>query len=186
MKRARSALLTISMAEQTQARRTVASYSSYAEAERAVDFLSDRKFPVERTAIVGRDLEYLEQVTGRMSYGGAALRGALTGAFVGFLVGWLFGLFDWFDPIVSAFWLALDGIWFGAIVGALFGLLTHAMLRGRRDFASIAAMRANRYDLLVDEEVAGEADRLLSEISQPAAARSDPPKRPLGTPVQGT
>ena len=83
-------------------RRAVASYPSYAEAERAVDSLSDRRFPVERTAIVGRDLEYVEQVTGRMSYGAAALRGALTGAFVGFLVGWLFGLFDWFDPIVSA------------------------------------------------------------------------------------
>jgi len=173
------------MAEPTQARRTVASYSSYAEAERAVDFLSDRKFPVERTAIVGRDLEYVEEVTGRMSYGGAALRGALTGACVGFLVGWLFGLFDWFDPIVSAFWLAVDGLWFGAVVGALVGLLTHATLRGRRDFASIGAMRANRYDVLVDEEVAGEATRLLSEISQPAAPRSDPSRRPAGTTVQG-
>ena len=174
------------MTEQTQARRTVASYSSYAEAEHAVDFLSDRKFPVERTAIVGRDLEYIEQVTGRMSYGGAALRGAVTGALVGFLVGWLFGLFDWFDPIVSAFWLALDGLWFGAIVGALFGLLTHAMLRGRRDFASIGAMRANRYDLVVDDEVADEAARLLTDISQPAATRSGAPPRRAGTPVQGT
>ena len=173
------------MTEQTQARRTVASYSSYAEAERAVDYLSDRKFPVERTAIVGRDLEYVERVTGRMGYGGAALRGALTGALVGFLVGWLFGLFDWFDPIVSAFWLALDGLWFGAIVGALFGLLTHAMLRGRRDFASVAGMRANRYDLLVDDEVADEAAGLLTEIEQPAATRSDPQPTPAGSPVQG-
>jgi uncharacterized membrane protein len=173
------------MAEEAQARRAVASYPSYGEAERAVDSLSDRKFPVERTAIVGRDLEYVEQVTGRMSYGAAALRGALTGAFVGFLVGWLFGLFDWFDPIVSAFWLAIDGLWFGAIVGALFGLLTHVTLRGRRDFASIGAMRANRYDLLVDEEVAGEAARLLSELSQPAAPRSGSPRRPAGTTVQG-
>ena len=32
---------------------TVATYGSYAEAERAVDFLSDRSFPVERAAIVG-------------------------------------------------------------------------------------------------------------------------------------
>ena len=29
-------------------RRVVATYSSYADAQRAVDFLSDRKFPVER------------------------------------------------------------------------------------------------------------------------------------------
>jgi hypothetical protein len=70
-------------------------------------------------------------------------------------------------------------------VGALVGLLTHATLRGRRDFASIGAMRANRYDLLVDDEVAGEAARLLGEISQPAATPSDAPPRPAGTPVPG-
>jgi hypothetical protein len=68
-------------------RRTVASYSSYADAERAVDYLSDRGFEVSRTAIVGRDLRYVEQITGPMTYGKAALRGALTGAFVGVLIG---------------------------------------------------------------------------------------------------
>ena len=44
----------------TQARRTVASFSSYRDAERAVDSLSDRRFPVERVAIVGRDLRLVE------------------------------------------------------------------------------------------------------------------------------
>jgi hypothetical protein len=34
-------------------RRTLASYASYAEAERAVDWLSDQGFAVERVAIVG-------------------------------------------------------------------------------------------------------------------------------------
>jgi hypothetical protein len=147
------------------ARRAAATYSSYRDAERAVDQLSDRKFPVERVAIVGRDLEFVEQVTGRMNWAKAALSGMLTGAIVGFLVGWLFGLFDWFDPIVSAFWLAIDGLWFGALIGALFGLILHALQRGRRDFSSIAAMRANRYELLVDEQFADEAKRLLSETA---------------------
>src|SRR4051794_41728520 len=173
-------------AEPRTPRRAVASFGSYQEAERAVDLLSDRRFPVEHAAIVARDLEYVEQVTGRMTYWRAMGLGALNGALIGVLIGWLFGLFNWFDPVVSAFWLALDGLWFGALVGALFGLLTHAMLRGRRDFASVAAMRANRYDLLVDDEVADEAARLLTEISEPAATRSDLPPRRAGTPVQGT
>ena len=47
------------------ARRTIASFSSYAEAERAVDFLSDQGFAVERVAIVGTGLRYVEQVAGR-------------------------------------------------------------------------------------------------------------------------
>jgi hypothetical protein len=158
----------------TAPRRVVASYSSYRDAERAVDYLSDNKFPVERVTLVGRDLEFVEQVTGRMTYGGAALRGALTGAMVGVLVGWLFSVFSWFDPVISWGWLILDGLWFGALVGAGFGLLSHALLGGRRDFASIGSMRANRYEVLVDESLADEAERLISRVSEstPAAATS--------------
>jgi hypothetical protein len=150
----------------------VASFDRYPEAERAVDFLADRRFPVERVSIVGRDLEYVEQVTGRMTLGRAALNGALTGALIGVLVGWLFGLFNWFDPLVSAFWLALDGLWFGALVGALMGLLLHALSRGRRDFSAVGGMRANRYEVLVDAAVADEAEHLLSEL-QPGETKQD-------------
>jgi hypothetical protein len=50
------------------ARRTVASFDNYAEAEAAVDHLADRHFPVERIAIVGRDVQLVEQVRGRLTY----------------------------------------------------------------------------------------------------------------------
>jgi hypothetical protein len=46
--------------------------------------------------------------------------------------------------------------------GGLLGLLLHAMTGGRRDFASVSGMRASRYDLQVDDEVADEAARLLA------------------------
>ncbi|HEV7562879.1 MAG TPA: general stress protein [Solirubrobacterales bacterium] len=159
-----------------KSRRVIASYPSYPEAERAVDHLSDQKFPVERVAIVARDLKLVEQVTGRMGYGGAALQGALSGALVGVLVGWLFGIFDWFNPIVAAAWLAFDGLWFGAVVGALMGLLLHALTRGRRDFASVAGITADHYDVLVDEEVAAEAARLLAGPG-PTPSTSNPEPR---------
>jgi hypothetical protein len=153
-------------------RRVVATYTDYADAERAVDFLSDRKFPVNRVSIVGRGLHYVEQVTGRMGYLESALRGALSGALAGLLIGWLFFVFDWFSPIVARGWLIVDGLWFGAVVGALTGLLFHALLRGRRDFASIGAMRADRYDVLVDEDVADEAIALLREVDEPRFSRT--------------
>ena len=167
----------------TAPRRVVASYSTYRDAERAIDHLSDNNFPVERASIVGRDLEFVEQVTSRMTYAGAALRGMLSGALVGALVGWLFAVFSWFDPVIGWGWLILDGLWFGAVVGALFGLLSHAMLGGRRDFASIGAMRANRYDRLVDDEVAAEAERLISGIgaSESAATSDTPARKPVST-----
>jgi hypothetical protein len=148
-----------------QARRVVASYSSYRDAEQAVDFLSDRRFPVERVAIVGRDLQTVEQVTGRMGYGRAALNGAAQGALLGLLFGWLFGLFNWVDPLVASLTLAFYGLLWGAVVGALLGLVLHALSGGRRDFASVGGVRATRYELMVDEEVADEAARILSQQS---------------------
>lgn len=156
-------------------RRVIATFNRYEEAERVVDFLSDHGFPVERSAIIGRDLEYVEQVTGRMTYARAALGGALSGAVIGFLIGWLFGVFSWFDPVVSSLWLAIDGLWFGALVGALMGLVTHALSRGRRDFSAIGGMRANRYEVVVEESVADEADRLLGELTPSGDRAADWP-----------
>jgi uncharacterized membrane protein len=142
-------------------RRIVASYDSYAEAQRAVDYLSDERFPVERVSIVAEDLRFVEQVTGRRGYGQAALGGAASGAVVGAFFGFFLGLLNIFDPVVSALILALYGLVFGAILGAILGLISQALTGGQRDFSSIAGMEAGRYNVMVDEEVAEEASRLL-------------------------
>ena len=144
------------------ARQVIATFDNYADAERAVDYLSDRGFEVNRVAIVGRDLEYVEQVLGRLTYGGAALRGAGSGALVGALIGWIFGLFNWIAPLVSALVLAGYGLIFGAIMGALFGLLAHALQRGQRDFRSIGGFRPSSYDVVADVQVADRALQLLT------------------------
>ncbi|WP_026204850.1 general stress protein [Actinomycetospora chiangmaiensis] len=142
-------------------RRSIGSFPDYAAAEQAVDALSDRGFPVHRVAIVGRDLELVEQVTGRLDYPRAALRGAAGGAVTGALLGWLFGLFSWIVPLIGLLLLTVYGLIFGAVVGAVLGLLVHALQGGRRDFASVTAMRPARYEVMVDEDVADDAVRLL-------------------------
>jgi hypothetical protein len=151
-----------------RSRRQVASYSSYADAEKAVDYLSDNKFPVERVAIVARDLEMVEQIVGRMTWGKAALGGAATGGIVGLLIGWLFATFNWVDPAIARVWLVIDGLWFGMIVGILIGLFTHALQRGRRDFESIPQMTAERFDILVEEDYADDARRMLDGLHLPS------------------
>ena len=143
-------------------RRVIATFDDYADAERAVDYLSDRRFEVNRLAIIGRDMEYHEQVLGRLNYGGAALRGAGSGALVGVLIGWVFGLFNWIDPLISAMVLAAYGLIFGAIVGALLGLLMHALHRGGRDFHSVSAVRPEHFDVVADASVADQAIRILA------------------------
>jgi hypothetical protein len=140
------------------ARRTIARYSSYQEAERAVDWLSDQKFPVERVAIVGTGLRLVEQVIGRVTTWRAALTGAGQGAFIGLFVALLFGLFFTAPGFLG---LLAYLIIAGAVFGAIFGAIWHAAQGGRRDFASKVGTYADRIDLQVDEEVADEAQRLL-------------------------
>jgi hypothetical protein len=73
------------------ARRAVASFSTYEEAQRAVDFLADRDFPVVRAAIVGEGLRLVEQVTSRTDVGRAALSGAISGSVTGLFFGYVIG-----------------------------------------------------------------------------------------------
>ncbi len=141
-------------------RLVVASYDSYADAQRAIDHLSDSDFPVERCAIVAEGLQIVERVTGRVGYREATVSGMANGAWVGAIVGLVLGLFS-FRPVVSGLVLAWWGLLIGGAVGALLGLAGHAMRQGRRDFASIQDVQAQRYDVTVDAELAARAGQLL-------------------------
>lgn len=143
-------------------RHSVASFNRYSDAQRAVDWLSDERFPVQHVSIVGEGLRIVEEVTGRRGYFQAAVGGATSGAIVGALVGLTFGLVM---PFVSA--VALGVYWFvlGAIAGALVGLVSHALTRGRRDFASIGRIVATNYHIVVDESVADQARVLLDRLA---------------------
>lgn len=143
-------------------RRSIAVFDDYADAERAVDLLSDLGFPVQRVAIIGHDLKLVEQVTGRLTYGGAALKGAAAGALPGALIGWIFGLFSLINPLVTSLLLAAYGLIFGAALGAVLGLIMHAAQHGRRDFDAVRLMVPSRYEVVVDPQVADEAARLLA------------------------
>ena len=52
---------------------SLAVYDDYAAAQKAVDHLSDNKFPVEQLMIVGTDLKRIERITGRLTNGRVAL-----------------------------------------------------------------------------------------------------------------
>ena len=158
-------------------RRAVASYRTYREAERAVDFLADSGFPVERLVIVGDGLKNVERVIGRFGYGEAGLQGGMVGGIVGLVLGWLFGALTWFDSAVAAGWLAIEGLVAGFLIGTAAGLVGHALTRGRRDFASVSELQAERYEVLADAEVADEAaERLGGLREEPSQApRVQPP-----------
>jgi hypothetical protein len=145
-----------------QNRPMVASYKTYAEAQRAVDFLSDNKFPVENVGIVGSDLKMAETVLGRLDWGRAAAGGVASGAWFGVFVGLLLSLFA--KSGTSSLGLVLVGLLFGAMFGLIFGVVGYALTGGRRDFTSRSQIVASTYDVVCSWPKLEEAKAVLARL----------------------
>lgn len=141
----------------------IGSYETYAEAQRAVDYLSDNKFPVENTTIIGSDLRMIEQITGRLTWGRAAAAGAASGAWFGLFVGLLLGLFA--PGTQQIFTLVLMGLLIGAAFGLIFGVIGYSATRGKRDFTSTSRVVASTYDVMCLPSHAQAAQELLAKLS---------------------
>ncbi|HEY8753969.1 MAG TPA: general stress protein [Arthrobacter sp.] len=139
---------------------TVGSYTSYLDAQKAVDYLADQQFPVHMVSIVGNELKMVERVTGRLSYPRVALSGALSGMWFGLFVG---VMLSFFAPSPGYFSI-LASVLMGAAFFMLFGIVTYAMQRGKRDFTSTSQVLATNYDVIVSLEAAHEARRLLQQL----------------------
>jgi hypothetical protein len=141
----------------------VGSYDTYEQAQAAVDFLSDEKFPVENVTIIGSDLKMVEKVTGRLTVGRAVAAGAAGGAWWGLFVGLLLGIFstdggDWIGSV-------LTGLLIGLVFGAAFGGMGYAATGGRRDFTSTSKITAGRYDVMCNPANAEDARAQLARFS---------------------
>jgi len=123
----------------------IASYGTYAEAQRAVDHLADKGFPVQHVTIVGTGLQMVERVTGRLTYSRVALAGAASGAWFGLFVGLLLSLFTPGSEFLAT---VLTGVLIGAAFGILFGVLSYSFTGGRRDFTSMSQIVASEYVVL--------------------------------------
>lgn len=138
----------------------IGSYPTYAEAQRAVDYLSDEQFPVENVTIVGVNLMQVERVTGRLTWpkvlGGGMASGAWLGLFIGMVLGFLGSNL-------------LGSLALGLAMGVVFGLITaavpYAMSRGTRDFMSTMQLVAGRYDVLCEPGTAETARDMLAKLA---------------------
>ena len=136
-------------------------YDTYNEAQRLVDWLSDKGFPVQHTRIVGDGLHSVEQVTGRVTKGRATLYGAGAGAWFGLLVGMLLSIFTAGTGIAVA---VLGSLAIGVFWGALFGFVAHWATGGNRDFDSFTQVLARRYTVQVDAQYLEEARKIADRI----------------------
>ncbi|MDD7587648.1 MAG: hypothetical protein PUJ86_11795 [Mycobacteriaceae bacterium] len=151
----------------------VGSFKTYAEAQAAVDMLSDKDFPVQEITIVGVDLMQVENVHGKLTWGKVIGAGAASGAWMGLFFGLLMGIF-------SATFLAplLSGLVIGAIFGVIFAAIAYGTSSGKRDFTSTTSIVATRYDVLCSERDAPRARDLIAETYSKIRPRTTAGKLP--------
>ncbi|KQP80112.1 hypothetical protein ASF37_03830 [Aeromicrobium sp. Leaf289] len=136
-------------------------YDDYATAQKVVDHLSDKEFPVQNLLVVGTDLKQVERVTGRLTTSRVAGAGAASGGWLGVLVGLLLGIFSeestWLQTVVG-------GLGIGIVFGVVWALLGYAATRGRRDFSSVSSVVATKYEVMVEHKHRANAQELIADL----------------------
>ena len=88
--------------------------NDYETAQKVVDHLSDKEFPVENLCIVGTDLRSIERVIGRKTWGTVLGQGAISGVGMGLLVGLMMSFFYSLNSLVV---MLLSGLLIGVVIG---------------------------------------------------------------------
>ncbi|OIH96822.1 MULTISPECIES: general stress protein [unclassified Curtobacterium] len=157
-------------------------YDSYPDAQRVVAKLAESDFPVNQLSIVGNDLKTVERVTGKMTYGRAAIAGALSGLWLGFFFGIVLTLFS---PQAGGLFFAAALI--GAAFGMLYGIVSFAITKRQRDFTSVHQVLATNYQIVVNPQLTGQAQNILGQHgATPSTHWNDAPGTGApGAPFQG-
>ena len=146
---------------------SVGIYSTYADAQKAVDYLSDEKFEVQNLAIVGTDLKSVERVLGRRTWSTVILSGVQSGISTGLLVALVMLIFV--RP-TSFLLLLLAALVIGVALGVGFAAAAYAMTGGKRDFTSVTQTVATKYEVLCEHKVAAQAREMLLRLPGARAA----------------
>jgi hypothetical protein len=139
---------------------SVGIFNSYPEAQKAVDYLADEKFPVQNLAIVGTELRSVERVLGRRSWSTVLSSGVSSGISTGLLVGLVMLIFTRPTSVVV---LLLTCLAMGIAIGLAFAAVGYAMTKGKRDFTSVTQTVATKYEVLCEHKVAAQAREMLQQ-----------------------
>ena len=140
---------------------SVGIFNSYADAQKAVDYLADEKFAVQNLAIVGTDLKSVERVLGRRSWRTVLSSGVSSGVSTGLIVGIIMLIFT--RP-ASVLVLILSCLALGVAIGLAFAAAGYAMTKGKRDFTSVTQTVATKYEVLCEHKVAAQAREMLHQL----------------------
>ena len=147
----------------------VASMRDYESAQKTVSKLIAAEVPARDIAIVGQSVRTVERVTGKLGYAAAARSGAINGVLIGLFLSAILVLGNPEVPIQ----LFVGFVFIGVAVGMLLSLVTYAIVRRRRDFASVTQFAADHYEVTVMPASLAKARLAIG------AARPEPTRPPV-------
>ncbi|MFJ4224596.1 general stress protein [Microbacterium sp. NPDC089695] len=144
----------------------VASTRDYEGAQKTVSKLIAQEVPARDITIVGQSVRTVERVTGRLGYAAAARSGAINGVLIGLFLGAILVLGNPEVPIQ----LFVGFVFIGVAIGMILSLVTYAIVRRRRDFASVTQFAADHYEVRVQAASLAKARQVLGAV-RPATVR---------------
>jgi len=147
----------------------IGSYTSYEDAQQAVDHLADSDFPVADVTIVGVEPMLVERVAGKLSWRRVLTSAAMSGAWFGIFVGLLLSMFSTGAGLLPI----LIGLVAGVAFSMVFAAMSYGATRGKRDFISHSQLVARRYDVLSQPRNAERGRELLANLAARATLAHD-------------
>jgi len=174
-------------------RRIVATFDTFGEAQATIDRLQDANLGEDHVTILAEGLRLVGRSRDASLARPTILLGAATGAVIGILLASAFAVFA--VPSRSLAPVVLIGLLVGLIVGSASGWLAARIVSIRRGAMPRTGLDAERFSVVVDEEVADRAVgilRMTVAMTRPLTAvggirpwappeeRDDPEARPTG------
>lgn len=155
---------------------TVASVRDYEAAQKTVSQLISAEVPARDIAIVGQGVRTVERVTGKLGYASAARSGAVNGVLIGLLLSAILVIGNPDAPIQ----LFVGFVFIGVAIGMLLSLITYAIVRRRRDFASVTQLAADHYEVTVLPASLAKAREVVGKphttVVRPPVDLNEPPR----------
>lgn len=144
----------------------VASTRDYEGAQKTVSKLIAQEVPARDIAIIGQSVRTVERITGRLGYAAAARSGAINGVLIGLFLAAILVIGNPEVPIQ----LFVGFVFIGVALGMILSLVTYAIVRRRRDFASVTQFAADHYEVRVQAASLAKARQVLGAV-RPATVR---------------
>jgi len=145
----------------------VASMRDYESAQKTVSKLIAAEVPARDIAIIGQSVRTVERITGRLGYAAAARSGAINGVLIGLFLSAILVLGNPEVPMQ----LFVGFVLIGVALGMLLSLVTYAIVRRRRDFASVTQFAADHYEVTVQPASLAKARQVLGTARQTTVVR---------------